>query len=143
MKWLDRAFDAMFGRVWQAFFGYGHAMTVRICTDAHVYAAWVSSIGVVSSANKVAPHLDVELRVWNRGAPSRTVVSYETNAKETYSKAKEPTGPLVLDKSGKPLKLEWRFVPKKQPLEFKPGDVFAVTLNLNNGTPKRFKTKVT
>jgi hypothetical protein len=33
--------------------------------------------------------------------------------------------------------------PKKQSLEFKPGDTFIVTLNLNNGTPKYFKAKVT
>jgi len=129
----------MFGRVWQAFFGYGHAMTARICTDPHFYVSY----GTTQVIGKVAPHLDIELRVWNRGGPSRTIVSYETNVTETYTKSKEPTGPLVLDKAGNPLKLEWRLVPKKQPLEFKPGDTFIVTLNLNNGTPKYFKAKVT
>lgn len=129
----------MFGRVWQAFFGFGYAMTVRICTDPHFYVSY----GTTQLIGKVAPHLDIELRVWNKGGPSRSVVSYETSVKEAYAKEAEPTGPLVLDKSGKPLKLDWRLVPKKQPLEFKLGDAFEVTLNLNNGTPKRFRAKVT
>jgi hypothetical protein len=144
MKWLDRAFDAMFGRVWQAFFGFGHTMEVRICTDPHVYVAWVGVTGSVSSVDKVSPHLDLKLRVWNKGGPDVTIIAWQMpELTETYTISGFKAGNQVLEKSGRVVTIEMRLNPKKQPLSVKVGDTLTLTLHLSNGITKHFKAKVT
>lgn len=137
MSWWEDLTRPVFGRVWQAFFGFGHNMEVWICTDPHFYAA----VGNQIVAPNVPPHLHVRLRLWSKGGADVSIVSWETNVTKSYT-GSQPIGPFTLEKSGKPLTLEWELHPKAQPLEFKPGDSFEVKVNLSNGIPKRFKAAV-
>jgi hypothetical protein len=138
MGWLEDVTKPIFGRVWQAFLGIGHTMEVRICTDPHFYAA-VGSSHVVS---EVASHLDLKLRVWNKGGPDVTIVDWHTRNKENYTITGYPTGDLVLEKSGKVVTIDMYMYPKAEPLTVKVGDSLKLTLDLSNGINKHLKTKV-
>ncbi len=138
MGWLEDLTKPMVGRVWQAFAGFGHTMDAHICTSPHVFVA----IGpTIVSPTEVAPHLHVDLRVWSRGGPDRTIISWQPKVAENCSVDKQPTGPLVLERSGKPVTIDLILRFEKMP--FKVGDTFAMTLQLNNGVPKHVRTKVT
>jgi hypothetical protein len=128
----------MIGRVWLAFLGLGHTMDVRICTKPDFYA---EDVGAPIITGRVHPHLHVKLRVWNKGSPDVTIISWVPKVEENYAVDKPPTGPWVLEGSGKPVTIDLVMRFKKMP--FKVGDTFVMTLNLNNGIPKHFKTKVT
>ncbi len=83
----------------------------------------------------------MDLRVWSRGGPDRTIISWQPKVAENCSVDKQPTGPLVLERSGKPVTIDLILRFEKMP--FKVGDTFAMTLQLNNGVPKHVRTKVT
>jgi hypothetical protein len=143
MSWLEYLTKPIIGRVWQAFLGIGHTMDVRICTDPHVYVAWVGSTGERSTMDKIAPHLDLKLRVWSKGGPDVTIIAWQMPAlMETYTITGYPSGHQVLEKSGKVVTIEMRMTPKNQPLTIKPGDSIKMTLHLSNGIEKHFKATV-
>jgi hypothetical protein len=140
MGWLEDLTHPIIGRVWMAFLGYGHVFEVAICTDEHLEVLAFSGDDPIQEGDS-PPHLDLLRRVWNKGGPDVSIVSWITNVKEAYSVSGTPlTG--ILQKTGQPLKFQMRMEPKKQPLEFKLGDLFELTLNLSNGIPKRFRTRV-
>ena len=144
MGWLEDLTKPMIGRVWQAFWGIGHTMEVRICTAPHVYVAWVGPGGGQTSPDKVAPHLDLKLRVWNKGGPDVTIIAWQMpDLKDTYTITGYPTSDQILERSGKVVKIEMRMTPKKQPLSVKAGDSLKMTLHLSNGIKKHFTATVT
>ncbi len=142
MGWLEDLTRPMIGRVWQAFLGIGHTMEVRICTDPHVYVAWVGR-GEAAHISNVDLHLDLKLRVWNKGGPDVTIIAWQMpDLTETYTITGYPKEDLVLEKSGKVITIKMRMNPKKQPLTVKAGDSIKMTLHLSNGIKKHFKATV-
>ena len=145
MSWLEYITKPMIGRVWQAFFGIGHTMDVHICTSPHVFVAWVDRYGSMNMPDPVPPHLDLKLRVWNKGGPDVTIIAWQMpDLTETYTITGFKAGDhQVLEKSGKVVTIEMRMDPKKQPLSIKAGDPIRLTLHLSNGIQKHFKATVT
>lgn len=144
MGWLEDLTKPIIGRVWQAFLGIGHTMDVNVCTSPRVFAAWVGAGAPVYTPPTVAPHLDLKLRVWNKGGPDVTIIAWQMpDLTETFTVTGYPAGHQVLEKSGKVVSIEMRMDPKKQPLTVKAGDPIKLTLHLSNGIKKHFKTTVT
>src|SRR5207237_3990170 len=84
--WLEDLTKAIIGRVWQAFLGIGHTMEVRICTSPHAFAVWVGRGEAAPPIPTVAPHLDLKLRVWNKGGPDVTIIAWQMpDLTETYT----------------------------------------------------------
>jgi len=137
VSWLEDLTKPMISRVWLAFLGLGHTMEVRLCTKPDYFAGRANAPIITG---RVAPHLHVKLRVWNKGAPDVTIISWQPTVEENYSVDEQPTGPLVLESSGKPVAIDMVMRFKKMP--FKVGETFVMTVHLNNGVPKHFKTKV-
>src|SRR5258708_4533790 len=144
MGWLEDLTKPIIGRVWQAFLGIGHTMDVSICTDPHVYVAWVGRGEGQTSPDKVALHLDLKLRVWNKGGPDVTIIAWQMpDLMETYTITGYPTGHQVLEKSGKVVTIEMRMTPKNQPLGIKAGDSIKMPLHISTCIKKHFKGTVT
>ncbi len=142
MSWLEDLTKPIIGRLWQAFFGIGHTMDVHICTSPHVFVGWVGQGGSVQIP-QVPPHLDLKLRVWNKGGPDVNIIAWQMpDLTETYSISGAPKGDQVLEKSGKVITIEMQMHPKKQPLTVKAGDTVRMTLHLSNDIKKHFKTTV-
>jgi hypothetical protein len=98
VSWLEDRTKPMIGRVWQAFLGIGHTMELRICTDPHAYAAWVGR-GQTVQIDKVAPHVDLRLRVWNKRGPDVTIIAWQMpDLTETYTITGYPKEDLVLER---------------------------------------------
>jgi hypothetical protein len=142
MGWLEDLTKPIMGRVWQAFFGIGHTIDVHVCTSPHAVAVWVGR-GEPVNIPKVAPHLDLKLRVWNKGGPDVTIIAWQMpDLTEMFTVTGYHAGD-VLEKSGKVVTIEMRMTPKKQPLSVKAGDHVHMTLHLSNGIKKHFTTTVT
>jgi hypothetical protein len=135
--WLEDLTKPMIGRIWLAFLGLGHTMDVRLCTDPDFYARRGDTL---IASGRVAPHLHIKLRVWNKGAPDVTIISWQPRVEENYTVDEHPPGPLVLESSGKPVTID--LVMRFTKMPFKVGDDFVMTLVLNNDVPKHFKTRV-
>lgn len=135
---LARRHDQAADRSCVAFFGFGYEMKVVICERPHVLVCFGGPV-------TMPKHLRVDLTAWNEGGPDRTVISWKPDVSHWYTITDSPKGAIVLESSGKPVRLRWLLEPQdsNQPFEFKVGDTFVMTLILPNGTPQHFKAKVT
>jgi hypothetical protein len=109
--------------------------TARICTSVHVFVMWSDQ-----PIPKTSPHIDVEMRCWNRTGRPATVLDVDSASVDghplTTDDAHQPFREVTLEANGKSETTHFTLQPVDGHLAARPGDRLTIRFRLNWGVTR-------